>query len=165
MTEICSLSLTQAAQALQKKELSAVDAVTACLARMDATEPRIAAMLTVDREGALAAAAALDKEGPNPAKPLWGVPVTVKDALSTKGLRTTAGSRILENYTPFYDAFAVQQLREAGAVILGKNNMDEFAMGSTTENSSYQTTRNPRDVNRVPGGSSGGSAASVTAGQ
>ena len=165
MTEICSLSLTQAAQALQKKELSAVDAVTACLARMDATEPRIAAMLTVDREGALAAAAALDKEGPNPAKPLWGVPVTVKDALSTKGLRTTAGSRILENYTPFYDAFAVQQLREAGAVILGKNNMDEFAMGSTTENSSYQTTRNPRDINRVPGGSSGGSAASVTAGQ
>ncbi len=165
MTDICSLSLTQAAQALQKKELSAQEAVTACLARMDATEPGIAAMLTVDKDGAIAAAAALDKQGPDPAKPLWGVPVTVKDALSTKGLRTTAGSRILENYTPFYDAYAVQQLREAGAVILGKANMDEFAMGSTTENSSYHTTRNPHDTSKVPGGSSGGSAASVTAGQ
>lgn len=165
MTEICSLTLTQAAQALQNKELSAVDAATACLARMEATEPRVAAMLTIDREGALAAAAALDKEGPNPEKPLWGVPVTVKDALSTKGLRTTAASRILENYTPFFDAFAVRKLREAGAVILGKTNLDEFAMGSTTENSAYQTTHNPRDLNKVPGGSSGGSAASVTAGQ
>jgi len=165
MTEICSLSLTQAAQSLQKKELGAAEAVTACLARMDATEPGISAMLTIDREGALAAAAAMDRQGPDPSKPLWGVPVTVKDALSTKGLRTTAASRILENYTPFYDAYAVQQLREAGAIILGKANMDEFAMGSTTENSSYQTTRNPRDTSRVPGGSSGGSAASVTAGQ
>ena len=165
MTDICSLSLTQVAQSLQKKELSAVEAATACLDRMDATEPRIAAMLTMDREGALAAAAALDKQGPDASRPLWGVPVTVKDALSTKGLRTTAASRILENYTPFYDAFAVQKLREAGAVILGKANMDEFAMGSTTENSAYQTTRNPRNSSKVPGGSSGGSAASVTAGQ
>ena len=163
MTEICSLSLTQAAQALQKKELTAVDAVTACLARMDATEPRIAAMLTVDREGALAAAAALDKEGPNPAKPLWGVPVTVKDALSTKGLRTTAGSRILENYTPYFDAFAVRKLREAGAVILGKTNMDEFAMGSANESSYYGAVKNPWNLEHVPGGSSGGSAAAVAA--
>ncbi|WP_297671144.1 Asp-tRNA(Asn)/Glu-tRNA(Gln) amidotransferase subunit GatA [uncultured Desulfovibrio sp.] len=165
MTDICSLSLTRAAEALQHKELSAMEAVTACLARIDATEPRIDALLTVDREGALATAAALDKEGPDPSRPLWGVPVTVKDALSTRGLRTTAASRILENYVPYYDAFAVQRLREAGAVILGKANMDEFAMGSTTENSAYKTTRNPRDVRKAPGGSSGGSAASVTAGQ
>ena len=127
MTEICSLTLTQAAQALKNKELSAVDAATACLARMEATEPRVAAMLTIDKDGALAAARALDKAGPDPQKPLWGVPVTVKDALSTKGLRTTAGSRILENYTPYYDAFAVHKLREAGAVILGKTNMEESA--------------------------------------
>ena len=91
------------------------------------------------------------------------MPVTVKDALSTLGMPTTAGSRILEGYMPVYDAFAVQRLREAGAVILGKNNLDEFAMGSTTENSAYKTTHNPWDLQRVPGGSSGGSAASVAA--
>lgn len=165
MTDICSLTLAQAAQALQGKDISAVEAATACLDRMEATEPRIGALLAIDREGALAAAAALDKAGPNPDRPLWGVPVTVKDALSTRGLRTTAASRILENYVPFYDAFAVRRLREAGAVILAKANMDEFAMGSTTENSAFHPTRNPRDTSRVPGGSSGGSAASVTAGQ
>ena len=165
MTDICSLSLTAVAQALQKKELSAQQVAAACLDRVAATEPTLAALLHVDAENALATAAALDKAGPDASRPLWGVPVTVKDALSTKGMPTTSGSRILEGYTPFYDAFVVQKLREAGAVILGKANMDEFAMGSSTENSAYQTTRNPWNVNKVPGGSSGGSAASVTAGQ
>lgn len=165
MTDICSLSLTQAAQALRERRMSSVEAVTACLDRIEATEPKVAALLTVDREGALACAAALDREGPDPGKPLWGVPVTVKDALCTRGLRTTAASRILENFVPCYDAFAVRRLREAGAVIVGKANMDEFAMGSTTENSAFKPTRNPRDTGRVPGGSSGGSAASVTARQ
>ncbi|MBO4300440.1 MAG: Asp-tRNA(Asn)/Glu-tRNA(Gln) amidotransferase subunit GatA, partial [Desulfovibrio sp.] len=165
MNEICSLSLTMVAEALQQKKISAVDATKACLERIESTEAEVDALLTVDREGAMACAASLDKMGPDPSRPLWGVPVTVKDALSTKGLRTTAASRILENYVPFYDAFAVQKLREAGAVILGKANMDEFAMGSTTENSAYKTTHNPRDSRKVPGGSSGGSAASVTAGQ
>ena len=165
MTDICSLSLTAVAQALQKKELSAVEVTTACLERITATEPTVAALLYIDAENALAAATALDKTGPDAACPLWGVPVTIKDALSTRGMPTTAGSRMLEGYTPFYDAFAVQKLREAGAVILGKANMDEFAMGSSTENSAYKTTRNPWNPNKVPGGSSGGSAASVTAGQ
>lgn len=165
MTDICSLSLTAVAGALQKKQLSAVEAARACLARIEATEPRIAALLRVDSQGALSRAAALDKQGPDPAKPLWGVPVTLKDALSTKDLATTAGSRILEGFTPVYDAFAVEKLRAAGAVILGKANLDEFAMGSATENSAYQKTCNPWNTNKVPGGSSGGSAASVTAGQ
>ncbi len=165
MTEICSLSLTALAGALQKREISAAEAVQACLDRMEATEPRIAAMLHVDADGALARARQLDAAGPDPAQALWGVPVTVKDALSTRGLPTTAGSRILEGFTPIYDAFAVEKLRQAGAVLLGKANLDEFAMGSGTENSAYQKTRNPWNTAKVPGGSSGGSAASVAAGQ
>lgn len=166
MTEpLCSLSLTRVAAALQRKDVSAVEVTTACLDRIAATEPHLAALITVDAEGVLESAKTLDAQGPDPSRPLWGVPMTVKDALSTKGLRTTAASRILADYVPFFDAFAVRQLREAGALILGKANMDEFAMGSTTENSFFQTTHNPRDPRRVPGGSSGGSAASVTAGQ
>ncbi|GAB1252544.1 Asp-tRNA(Asn)/Glu-tRNA(Gln) amidotransferase subunit GatA [Desulfovibrio falkowii] len=165
MTDICSLSLTAVAQALQKKELSAVDVTTACLDRITATEPHLAALLYVNAENALARATTLDSEGPDAARPLWGVPVTLKDAFSTRGMPTTAGSRMLEGYTPFYDAFAVQKLHEAGAVILGKTNLDEFAMGSSTENSAFKVTRNPWNLNKVPGGSSGGSAASVTAGQ
>ncbi|GFH63004.1 MAG: glutamyl-tRNA(Gln) amidotransferase subunit A [Candidatus Desulfovibrio kirbyi] len=165
MTDICSLSLTAVANALQKKEISALETTQACLNRIEATEPKIAAMLLVNNENALQRARSLDAAGPDPALPLWGVPVTVKDALSTKGIVTTAASRILEGYTPFFDAFAVEKLHKAGAVLLGKTNLDEFAMGSTTENSAYQTTRNPRDTTKTPGGSSGGSAASVTAGQ
>ena len=165
MTDICSLSLTAVAQALQKKELSAVDVTTACLDRIAATEPQLAALLYVNAENALAHAVALDRQGPDAARPLWGVPVTLKDAFSTKGMPTTAGSRMLNGYTPFYDAFAVQKLYEAGAIVLGKTNLDEFAMGSSTENSAFKATRNPWNLNKVPGGSSGGSAASVTAGQ
>lgn len=165
MSDICSLSLTALAAALQRKECSAGEAVRACLARIEATEPHIAALLAVDAEAATATADALDAQGPDPARPLWGVPVTIKDALSTKGLVTTAGSRILEGFVPIYDAFAVERLREAGAVIVGKANLDEFAMGSGTENSAFHPTRNPRNTAKVPGGSSGGSAASVTAGQ
>ncbi len=143
--------------------LKAEEAASACLERIAQTEPRLKALLTVDAEGALARARALDAGGPDPAKPLWGVPVTVKDCFSTKGLRTTAASRMLENYVPFYDAGVVNRLREAGAVILGKNNMDEFAMGASTENSAFQPTANPWNLEHSPGGSSGGSAASVAA--
>lgn len=163
--DICSLSLNEVAQALRERRLSAVEVTRACLARIAATEPAIEALLHVDDEGALARAAELDAGGPRPELPLWGVPVTVKDALSTRGLPTTAASRILENFVPFYDAFVVARLREAGAVLLGKANMDEFAMGSATENSAFKATRNPWNTGRVPGGSSGGSAASVAAGQ
>ncbi|MDR1776289.1 MAG: Asp-tRNA(Asn)/Glu-tRNA(Gln) amidotransferase subunit GatA [Desulfovibrio sp.] len=165
MTDICSLTLTELAGALQKKEISAVQATQACLERIAATEPKIRALLCTDANGALDRARALDKLGPDASLPLFGVPMTVKDALCTKDFPTTAGSRILEGFRPVFDAFAVERLRAAGAVILGKSNLDEFAMGSTTENSAFQTTRNPWNTDKVPGGSSGGSAASVAAGQ
>ena len=163
MNALHTETLASLRRRLASREVSAEGSVRACLDRMAATEPRIHAMLTVDEAGALEAARALDREGPDPSRPLWGVPVTVKDALVTRGIPTTAGSRILEGHVPFYDATAVQRLREAGAIILGKNNMDEFAMGSGTENSAYGPTRNPWDTERIPGGSSGGSAASVAA--
>lgn len=165
MKNICNLSLAQAAGALAKKELGVVEITQACLDRISVTEPQIQALLAQDADNALRLAAQMDTDGPDPSRPLWGIPVTVKDAISTRNLRTTAASRILENFVPIYDAFVVRKLREAGAIIIGKNNMDEFAMGSSTENSAFQRTRNPWNVERVPGGSSGGSAASVSAGQ
>ena len=165
MDDITSLSLSACASALKKGELKATEVTAACLERILETEDEINALLHVDAEGAIELAEKMDSEGPDPAKPLWGVPVTVKDALVTKDMPTTAASRILENFKPMYDAFVVERLREAGAIIIGKNNMDEFAMGSTTENSAYKVTRNPWNTDLVPGGSSGGSAASVAAGQ
>ncbi len=157
-------SLIDIRDRLAKGEVSAESVTRACLDRIQATEPALHALLHV-REEALEEARKLDAAGPDPSRPLWGVPVTLKDVLATRGTPTTAGSKILENFVPFYDAHVVEKLREAGAVILGKNNQDEFAMGSSTENSAYQRTANPWDVNRIPGGSSGGSAASVAAGQ
>lgn len=165
MSDITALSLTEVRAKLARKELSAVEATSACLARIEATEPKIHALLHCDAEAALAAAKALDAAGPDPNQRLWGVPVLIKDAICVKDAPTTCGSKILENFKPFYDASCIEKMRAAGAVILGKANMDEFAMGSSTENSAYKVTANPWNLDKVPGGSSGGSAAAVAAGQ
>lgn len=163
MSDLHLKTLSEIRGLLAERRVSAEEATKACLERIEATEPTIQALLHVSAETALAEARTLDAAGPDPERPLWGVPLIVKDCLTAKGLPATAGSRILENFVPFYDATAVARLKAAGAVILGKSNMDEFAMGSSTENSAFQPTRNPWDAERVPGGSSGGSAAAVAA--
>ncbi|MCL6593379.1 MAG: Asp-tRNA(Asn)/Glu-tRNA(Gln) amidotransferase subunit GatA, partial [Alicyclobacillus sp.] len=132
------------------------------LTRIQARDEQIGAFLYVNAEGAMAQARALDEARPD--HPLAGVPYALKDNLCTEGLPTTAASRILEGYIPPYSATVVDKLQRSGGVMLGKTNMDEFAMGSSTETSAYRVTRNPYDVERVPGGSSGGSAAAVAAG-
>ena len=163
MTELHKLTLTEAARLLQAREISAAEMVGASLARIEATEPQIQACLSVPAERALAEAKALDQNGPDPARPLWGLPLTLKDVFLTKGLRTTAASRYLENYIPAYEARVAERLRQAGAVIVAKTNLDEFAMGNSTEFSACGPTRNPWNPAKVPGGSSGGAAASVAA--
>jgi aspartyl-tRNA(Asn)/glutamyl-tRNA(Gln) amidotransferase subunit A len=156
---------TDLATAIAAGEVSARDATLAHLDRIDAVDGEIHAFLHVDRDGALATADDIDRrrKSGEALGPLAGVPIAVKDVLATKGIPTTCGSRILERWVPPYDATVVTRLRKAGAVILGKTNMDEFAMGSSTEHSAYGPTRNPWDTGRIPGGSGGGSAAAVAA--
>jgi aspartyl-tRNA(Asn)/glutamyl-tRNA(Gln) amidotransferase subunit A len=167
VAELATLTVTEIAQAVSSGRVSAVEVTRAMLDRitaLDATRTR--AYLSVDREGALASAAQVDQRRAlgEQALPLAGVPIGVKDNLCTRGLRTTSGSKILEGYIPPYDAHVVERLRAAGAVIIGKLNMDEFAMGSSTENSAYGVTHNPWDKTRTPGGSSGGAAAATALG-
>ncbi len=148
-------------------EASAAEATQAALDRIRATDEVLHAFLTVTGERALSDARAIDdrRARGEPLGPLAGIPLALKDVLVTKGTRTTCGSKILEEYRPPYDATVVRRLRDAGVVIVGKTNMDEFAMGSSTENSGFGPTANPWDTSRVPGGSSGGSAAAVASGQ
>jgi len=157
-------SLTELAAALQGRQISSVELTTAFLDRIDALNPSLNAFITVNREGALAAARDADARlAAGTAGPLTGIPVAHKDVFCTEGVRTTCASKMLANFTSPYDAHVVSQLKAAGAVMLGKTNMDEFAMGSSNENTHFGPARNPWDTSRIAGGSSGGSAIAVAA--
>jgi aspartyl-tRNA(Asn)/glutamyl-tRNA(Gln) amidotransferase subunit A len=166
MPELFRLSIAQARDLLARREISAVELTRACLDRIAELERRLNAFITVCPREAMEQAEAADKRleaGGAPA--LCGIPLASKDIYATRGVRTTCASKILENFVPPYDATVIAKLRAAGAVFVGKANLDEFAMGSSTENSAFGPTRNPYDLDRVAGGSSGGSAAAVAAGE
>ncbi|MDQ7031282.1 MAG: Asp-tRNA(Asn)/Glu-tRNA(Gln) amidotransferase subunit GatA [Desulfonauticus sp.] len=166
MQELVQKSIFEIKELLATKKISVQEVVLSCLEQIEKTESNIHAFITLrDKDEVLTEAKDLDKAGYNSEKPLWGIPIGLKDVFTTKDLRTTCASKILENFIPPYDAEVVVRLKQAGAIILGKQNMDEFAMGSSTENSAFGPTKNPWNLEYVPGGSSGGSAASVAAGQ
>jgi len=161
---LTDLTLTAAAASLRAGEFTAVELTQAHLDRIKAHDADIHAYLTVTEDEALTMAQAADRRcAEGDTAPLLGIPLAIKDILCTDGVQTTAGSKILKGFIPVYTATSVQRLWDAGAVLLGKTNLDEFAMGSSTENSAYGPTRNPWDLAKIPGGSSGGSAAAVAA--
>lgn len=165
--DILKCTAVEIGRMIKDKELTAVEATQAVLNRIDSVENTVHAYVTVDREGALKKAAEIQKkiDDGELTGPLAGVPVAIKDNMCTEGMLTTCSSKILYNFMPTFTAEAVKNLEAAGAVIIGKTNMDEFAMGSTTETSAYGVTRNPWNPEHVPGGSSGGSCAAVAAGE
>src|SRR5467141_2166259 len=157
-SDLPALTIADLQSLLRRKEISPREVLDALRARIESVEPKIDAYLSIDFDAAAKEADKVDVD-----LPLGGVPIAIKDIINVKGQPCTCGSKILANYRSPYDATVIQKLRAAGAVPFGKTNMDEFAMGSSTENSSVQVTRNPWDLSRVPGGSSGGSAAAVAA--
>jgi len=160
------ITIQKAHQLLKTKQVSSVELTRVALERIHKLEPKIQAIVTITEELALKQAQKADERiDSGNGSPLNGIPVLIKDVICTKGIRTTCSSRMLENFIPPYDATVIEKLNDCGAVVVGKTNMDEFAMGSSTENSALFTTHNPWDLSRVPGGSSGGSAAAVAAGE
>lgn len=165
--EIYDLTIHEVRDLLEKKEITSVALVEKVFERIDAVEEDMASFLALYKEEALEKAEVMDAkyEAGEPLGDLAGIPIAVKDNMCTIGKKTTCGSKMLENFIPPYDATVIEKLEDAGAIIIGKTNMDEFAMGSSTENSAFQVSKNPWDLDYVPGGSSGGSASAVTAGE
>jgi aspartyl-tRNA(Asn)/glutamyl-tRNA(Gln) amidotransferase subunit A len=160
------VTIHEAHRLLKEKKISSVELTKEYLERIHRVEPRVKAFVTVTDELAIESARKADERiKTGDIQPLTGVPIAIKDVICTKGVKTTCSSKMLENFVPPYDAAVMEKLKSAGAVMVGKANMDEFAMGSSTENSAFFTTHNPWDLERVPGGSSGGSAVSVAAGE
>ncbi len=158
--ELYRLGIAEARAAIDKREISPMELTAALFKRIESLDDRIRSFVTLDKENALLQA---ERTGQNSRHMLAGIPLAVKDNICTEGVRTTCSSRMLENFIPPYESTVTKDLKEQGYVLIGKTNLDEFAMGSSTENSAFEPTRNPWDITRVPGGSSGGSAAAVAA--
>ena len=163
MNDLHQLTISQAHQLLKERKISALELTRASLAHLAKVEDKVQACVTTIEDVALEQAKEADKAiSSGKIKPLTGIPALIKDVICTRGIKTTCSSKILENFIPPYDATVIEKLKASNAVVLGKTNMDEFAMGSSTENSAFSPTRNPWDLDRVPGGSSGGSAVAVS---